>query len=39
MSHQYDYIIVGAGSAAYEPILVAVLALNAAIWWRSLRSA
>lgn len=30
---------VGAGSAAYEPILVAVLALNAAIWWRSLRSA
>ncbi len=30
---------VGAGSAAYEPILVVVLALNAAIWWRSLRSA
>ena len=30
---------VGAGSAAYEPILIVVLALNAAIWWRSLRSA
>ncbi len=31
--------LVGAGSAAYEPILGLVFALNAAVWWRSLRSA